>query len=81
MNQAKSPEPWLRGTLADVPPVQRAVIHALELAREDLERWCAGLTDEQLNARPAGIPPSHFTSVILAVPRTACSLTLKDAAF
>jgi hypothetical protein len=31
-----SPEPWLRGTLADVPAVPRAVLHALELAKEDL---------------------------------------------
>jgi uncharacterized damage-inducible protein DinB len=54
------PEPWLRGTLTDVPPVQRAVLHALELAREDLQRWCAILNDEQLNARPFGLPPIAF---------------------
>lgn len=58
--EPKSPEPWLRGTLADVPSVQRAVIHALELAREDLERWCSALTETQLNARPAGIAPVAF---------------------
>jgi uncharacterized damage-inducible protein DinB len=54
------PEPWLRGRLVDVPPVQRAVLHALELAKEDLERWCAPLSDEQLNERPAGIAPVAF---------------------
>jgi hypothetical protein len=54
------PEPWLRGTLTEVPAVQRAVLHALELAREDLERWCEGLTDPELNARPGGIPPVAF---------------------
>jgi hypothetical protein len=54
------PEPWLRGTLTEVPAVQRAVLHALELAKEDLERWCGGLTDEQLNARPNGIAPVAF---------------------
>ena len=54
------PEPWLRGTLADVPAVQRAVLHALELAREDLERWCDGLSDEELHARPGGIAPVAF---------------------
>lgn len=54
------PEPWLRGTLKDVPPVQRAVLHALELAQEDLERWCGSLNDEQLNARPVGIAPVAF---------------------
>src|SRR5262249_8376339 len=54
------PEPWLRGTLTNVPPVQRAVLHALELAREDLRRWCATLNDEQLNARPLGLAPIAF---------------------
>jgi len=47
------PEPWLRGTLTDVNPVLRAVLHALELAHEDLWKWCYPLTMEQLN-RPAG---------------------------
>jgi len=54
------PEPWLRGTLADVPAIPRAVLHALELAKEDLERWCGPLNDEELNARPAGIAPVSF---------------------
>ena len=53
-------EPWLRGTLADVPSVQRAVVHALELATEDIEKWCRGLSEEELNARPASIPPVAF---------------------
>lgn len=60
MSQSEAPEPWLRGTLTEVPAVQRAVLHALELAREDLTRWCGTLTDEQLNARPAGLPPVAF---------------------
>ncbi len=53
-------EPWLRGTLTDVPAVQRAVLHALELAAEDIEKWCAGLSEEQFNSRPAGIAPVAF---------------------
>jgi uncharacterized damage-inducible protein DinB len=60
MNQPKLPEPWLRGTLTDVPPVQRAVLHALELAKEDLEHWCSDLRDEELNACPGGIAPVAF---------------------
>jgi uncharacterized damage-inducible protein DinB len=55
-----SPEPWLRGTLTDVLAVPRAVLHALELASEDLHRWCDGLTDTELNARPAGVAPVAF---------------------
>jgi len=60
MNEERLPEPWLRGTLADIPPVQRAVLHALELAKEDIERWCGHLSEAQLNARPAGIAPLAF---------------------
>ncbi|HEV7673415.1 MAG TPA: DinB family protein [Candidatus Angelobacter sp.] len=60
MQKSDLPEPWLRGTLAEVPAVPRAVLHALELAREDLERWCDGLSDEELHARPGGIAPVAF---------------------
>jgi uncharacterized damage-inducible protein DinB len=58
--QAPQPEPWLRGTLTDVPSVIRAVLHALELAREDAERWCGDLTGVEVNARPAGLPSVAF---------------------
>jgi uncharacterized damage-inducible protein DinB len=60
MNKAPIPEPWLRGTLTDVDPVQRAVLHALDLAKEDLERWCVKLSDEELNARPRDLAPAAF---------------------
>jgi uncharacterized damage-inducible protein DinB len=50
----------LRGTLTEVPGVLRAVMHALELAREDLDRFCGGLTDEELNAHPFGLPSVAF---------------------
>jgi len=51
----KIPEPWLRGTNEGLPPVLRSVLHALELAKEDIDHWCGDLTDGQLNARPFGI--------------------------
>ncbi len=54
------PEPWLRGTLSDVPAVQRAVLHALLSAEEDLAKWCSGLTDAELHNRPAGLAPVAF---------------------
>ena len=60
MSQNAQPEPWLRGTFNEVPALQRAVLHALELAREDLERWCDGLSDDELNQRPGGIAPVAF---------------------
>ncbi|MDE3169045.1 MAG: DinB family protein [Acidobacteriota bacterium] len=57
---SKPPEPWLRGTLTDVPVLTRAVLHALALAEEDIQRWCSGLSDEELNATPGGIAPVAF---------------------
>jgi uncharacterized damage-inducible protein DinB len=60
VSERGKPEPWLRGTLTDVPAVFRGVLHALELAKEDVTRWCGGLTDEQLNLRPGGIAPLAF---------------------
>jgi uncharacterized damage-inducible protein DinB len=53
-------EPWLRGTLEEIPAVPRAVLHALELAREDIERWCDPLSEEEMNARPGGIASVSF---------------------
>jgi uncharacterized damage-inducible protein DinB len=53
-------EPWLRGTDTDVPAVGRAILHALQLAEEDLQKWCGHLSDAELNARPAGIGPVAF---------------------
>lgn len=40
--------------------MQRAVLHALELAQEDLERWSSDLSEEELEARPGGIAPVAF---------------------
>ena len=61
MNATPSlPEPWLRGTLSEVKAVPRAVLHALELAGEDLNKWCAPLTESQLNAQPHGLPSVAF---------------------
>jgi uncharacterized damage-inducible protein DinB len=60
MSESGQPEPWLRDTLKEVPAVQRAVLHALELAEEDLRHWCGGLTDQQMNARPFALAPIAF---------------------
>jgi hypothetical protein len=56
----KTPEPWLRGTGGELPAISRAVVHALELASEDIERWCSWLTDGEINARPSDLPPVAF---------------------
>jgi uncharacterized damage-inducible protein DinB len=60
MTEARLPEPWLRGTLTDVAVVPRAVLHALELARIDLQYWCGSLTDEELNVEFEGIASVAF---------------------
>ncbi len=59
-SQPPLPEPWLRGTQTEIPAVPRAVLHALELAQEDLQKWCGEMTDRELNVRPAGLPPVAF---------------------
>ena len=53
-------EPWLRGTLSEIDPVRRQVLHALELAAEDVARWCGTLTDAEMHARPFGLASLAF---------------------
>ena len=53
-------EPWLSGSRGDAPAIPRAVLHALDLAREDIAQWCTGLSEEELFLRPAGLPPVAF---------------------
>jgi uncharacterized damage-inducible protein DinB len=60
MKDIKKTEPWLRGTFLDLPAVHRAVQHALQLAEDDLQRCCAGLTEADFDARPAGIASLAF---------------------
>jgi uncharacterized damage-inducible protein DinB len=53
-------EPWLRGTITEVDAIARAVLHALELAEEDCTKWCANLTDAELNTHPFNLAPVAF---------------------
>jgi len=53
-------EPWLRGTHAEVPAVGRAVLHALDLALDDLTKWTAGLSDVEVHAQPFGLTSISF---------------------
>ena len=53
-------EPWLRGTLTEVEPVRRAVLHSISMAREDVALWCDGLSDEEMFARPFDLPSVAF---------------------
>ncbi|MGB6133691.1 MAG: DinB family protein [Acidobacteriaceae bacterium] len=53
-------EPWLRGTHTDLPAVLRAVVHAIELAREDVDAAVAPLADAALEARPGNVASIAF---------------------
>jgi uncharacterized damage-inducible protein DinB len=53
-------EPWLRGTYADVPAAGRAVLHALDLAVDDIAKWTAGLTDAEVRSAPLGLTPIAY---------------------
>jgi uncharacterized damage-inducible protein DinB len=65
-------EPWMRGTRLDVPAVGRAVLHALDLALDDLSQWTAGLTDAEVHDRPLGLPSVafHLRHIARSVDRT-----------
>ena len=58
--QKSQREPWLRGTHSEIPAVPRAVLHALELAEEDLTYWCGELSERELMAMPSGLPSIAF---------------------
>lgn len=53
-------EPWMSGTHTELDGLRRAVVHALELAEEDAERWTAGLSESEMFARPHGLPCVAF---------------------
>ena len=59
-SKVSSVEPWMSGTHSDVPAVGRAVLHALDLALDDLTKWTQGLTDAEVHARPLGLPSVAF---------------------
>ena len=53
-------EPWLSGTYGDVPAVARAVLHAFDLAVDDLTKWTDALTDVEIHTLPLELPPLAF---------------------
>lgn len=56
----QSAEPWLRGPLAEVPPLLMPAAHALTQSAEDLTRVVGSLTAEQLWAGPGNAPSVAF---------------------
>lgn len=53
-------EPWLRGTHTDLPAVARAVLHALDLALDDISKWTEGLTEAEVHTHPLGLSSVAF---------------------
>jgi len=53
-------EPWLSGSRSETPAVARAVLHALDLALDDITKWTAGLADSEVHAQPLGLPAVSF---------------------
>jgi uncharacterized damage-inducible protein DinB len=43
-----------------MPVVQRALLHSLQMAQEDTARWCSGLVDREVHARPFHLPSVAF---------------------
>jgi uncharacterized damage-inducible protein DinB len=64
-------EPWLSGTHTDLPAVLRAVVHALEMAREDIDAAVAPLPDAALDSRPgnAGSIAFHLRHIARSLDR------------
>ncbi|HEY1648629.1 MAG TPA: DinB family protein [Terracidiphilus sp.] len=53
-------EPWLSGTHTDIPAAGRAVLHALDLALDDLTKWTDGLSDAEVHSQPLGLNSIAF---------------------
>ena len=52
--------PWLRGPVAGIIPLLQPVAHALIDANEDVTKALAGLSAEQVRARPGNAAPLAF---------------------
>lgn len=59
-NMSSLPEPWLRGAIPGVNPLNAPLLYALQHAREDLGRYAGQLTLEQIWARPYGLSSVGF---------------------
>jgi len=54
------PEPWLRGPLPGVDTFIAPLLYSFQMAREDLAKYTAGLTTEQIWATPYGFGSVGF---------------------
>ena len=54
------PEMWLRGPVEGVPPLLMPVAHSLLQCRAEVRAALAGMTSEQLRARPGGAASMEY---------------------
>ena len=54
------PEPWLRGSLPGVDTLIAPLLYSFQMAREDLAKYTADLTTEQIWATPHGFGSVGF---------------------
>jgi len=54
------PEPWLRGPVPGVDTFIAPLLYSFQMAREDLAKYTAGLTTEQIWATPYGFGSVGF---------------------
>jgi uncharacterized damage-inducible protein DinB len=71
LQEPRLQEPWLRGTRSEIAPVERAVLHSLEMAREDVAKWCSGLSEEELHTWPDQLasPAFHLRHIVRSLDR------------
>jgi uncharacterized damage-inducible protein DinB len=60
LSEPPLPEVWLRGPLEGYPPLLMPVAHALEQAREDIERLVQTVRPEDVWTRPGGAASIGF---------------------
>ena len=60
MTDTQSPNPGFEARSRKSPPSRAPILHALELAGEDLHRWCHPLSNDELNSNPSGLPSVAF---------------------
>jgi uncharacterized damage-inducible protein DinB len=54
------PEYWMRGPVADIPPLLQPVAHALLQARDEVNAALTGFPDDKLWIKPAGLASVGF---------------------
>ena len=54
------PEPWMRGPIEGVHPLLTPVLYSFQMAREDLEKFTAGLPTASIWATPYGLTSVGF---------------------